>query len=567
MSPRPSRRELLAAFLTAPVVEAACRRPASPAFDGELVGGDVEHGHLLRDPSRAPRFDESVPVEEVPVLIVGAGPSGLSAAWRLARDGVRDALVLELESVEGGTARAGRNHVSAYPWGAHYVPAPSRENTALVALLREMGVVEGEDPRGNIQVGEQYLVRDLDERVYRDGVWHENLYPRDGASAEDLRQFESFQREVDRWVALHDGGGRRAFALPRALGAERFSEGPSNTTPEALDNETMAAWMDRHGYTSRRLRWLVEYACRDDYALSLSRTSAWAGLFYFASRVSAPGRPAEELIAFPEGNGALVAHLARSVAPGRLRTKQLVLDVRLTPTGVEADVLDLSNARGAPRPYRVRAAHAVLAVPRFVTLRVFAPFRTSPPEWSGAFTYSPWMVANLTLRSRPRVDPRGPGLAWDNVLYDSPSLGYVCATHQSLRDYGPTVFTYYYPLAGDDALAERRRLFSAGLREWTDVVLADLSVPHPDLAQRLERVDVYRWGHAMVRPTPGVLTGAALRSAARPYEGRVFFAHCDLSGLPLFEEAQFHGVLAAEELLRARGLAPTPLYPARATRG
>jgi hypothetical protein len=34
----------------------------------------------------------------------------------------------------------------------------------------------------------------------------------------------------------------------------------------------------------------------------------------------------------------------------------------------------------------------------------------------------------------------------------------------------------------------------------------------------------------------------------------VSLAHSDLSGLPLFEEANFHGVMAAEKTLRTLGL-------------
>ena len=40
-----------------------------------------------------------------------------------------------------------------------------------------------------------------------------------------------------------------------------------------------------------------------------------------------------------------------------------------------------------------------------------------------AFEYGSWMVANLHLRARPRST--GFPFAWDNVIMDSPSLGYV----------------------------------------------------------------------------------------------------------------------------------------------
>jgi len=63
---------------------------------------------------------------------------------------------------------------------------------------------------------------------------------------------------------------------------------------------------------------------------------------------------------------------------------------------------------------------------------------------------------------------------------------------------------------------------------------------------------VWRWGHAMVRPTVGLLRGGALRAARAPF-GRIHFAGTDLSGMALFEEAHHHGVAAAEAVMSARG--------------
>ena len=60
------------------------------------------------------------------------------------------------------------------------------------------------------------------------------------------------------------------------------------------------------------------------------------------------------------------------------------------------------------------------------------------------------------------------------------------------------------------------------------------------------------WGHAMIRPVPGFVWGPARRAAAAP-RGPIRFAHSDMSGLSLFEEAQYHGVRAAEEVMRDLG--------------
>jgi hypothetical protein len=196
-----------------------------------------------------------------------------------------------------------------------------------------------------------------------------------------------------------------------------------------------------------------------------------------------------------------------------------------------------------------RADRVIFAAPQMFARAVLAPWRDAPPPHVATFQYSPWMVANLTLSARPHQE--GFPLAWDSVLMDSPSLGYVTATHQSGKDWGPTVLTYYYPLVDENPGAARKKLLAAGRDEWADVALTDLSSAHPDIFSLCTRVDVVRWGHAMVRPVPGLR--GALEKAAAPHRN-VHFASTDLSGVALFEEAFFHGIRAAEEVLGALGV-------------
>ncbi len=477
------------------------------------------------------------------MLIVGGGVAGLAAAWRFRKAGFRDFLLLELEKEPGGTSRSGSSPVVAYPWGAHYVPAPLAENRLLTTLLNEMGILEGRDAEGKPVVAEQYLCRDPQERIYYKGRWYEGLYLRAGASPEDRAQHRAFQEEINRWVGWRDGRGRRAFAIPTATGSD-------DAEVTALDKLSMADWLDRHGWTSPRLRWLVNYACRDDYGSTLEETSAWAGLFYFAARVSRPGAEPQPFITWPEGNGRLVQHLYQQ-ARDRTRLGLAVADLNPTdPAGRRGvDAIAVDYAGGSVRG--LRADQVVFAAPQFLVPYLIRPYRDRRPRHVAEFEYAAWMVANLSLTERPRG--RGFPLAWDNVLYESPSLGYVVATHQQGRDRGPTVVTYYYPLTDANPQAARSRLLGLDWQGCADIVLTDLARAHPEIRGLAERLDVMRWGHAMVRPRPGFVWGGARRSAARPYRG-IHFGNSDLSGVGLFEEAFYHGVRAAEEVLAARGL-------------
>ena len=131
------------------------------------------------------------------------------------------------------------------------------------------------------------------------------------------------------------------------------------------------------------------------------------------------------------------------------------------------------------------------------------------------------------------------------------------ATHQTGRDFGPTVLTYYMPLLDDDPSVARRRLLATRWEDWVEAILADLSRAHPGLSAIVDNVDIYLWGHAMVRPRPGFMWSDARAASAQPL-GRLRFAHTDLSGMALFEEAQHWGLRAAEAVLRAEGRAVPP---------
>jgi hypothetical protein len=535
-----NRREILISFLGMSAAMAACRGTSVPALPaGEIVGASDMFGHRLRDGVQV-----SVPPDawtNIPVVIVGGGVAGLSAARRLTKSGFDDFVLIELEKAPGGTSRSGSNQNISFPWGAHYIPAPMKENRELVALLNEMGVIEGTGKDGEPIVREEYLCRDPEERVFYKGRWYEGLYLHAGESVEDSNQFQKFNAEVSRWVSWRDSKGRRAFTLP-------VSACSDDVEVTALDRLSMVQWLNERAFNSPRLRWWVDYACRDDYGMTSEQTSAWAGLFYFCSRVNKPEIESQPLITWPEGNGRLVSHLFETA---RSRIQLGTAAVELVPveengkTWIDVTTLDQG---GSARGYR--AQRVIFAAPKFVARYVIRPFRENPPSYFNEFQFGSWMVANLTLRDRPTQSlHRDFPLAWDNVIYESPSLGYVVATHQRGRDHGPTVFTYYYPLCDENARIARTRLLEMDWHAWADVALTDLSRAHPDIRNLVERLDVMRWGHAMIRPRTGFMWGQARLEGARPFRS-IHFAHSELSGVALFEEAFDVGLRAADEVLK-----------------
>ena len=528
-----SRRELLATFLGAPFAFAACRETGAPRRfpEGEIVGQSAALGHILREN----RVFE-VPADNwqnVKVGIVGGGVAGLAAAWKLTKQGVNDFVVLELEKEEGGTSRSGVGQPVNYPWGAHYLPVPFQENTELISLLDEMSLLEGRVTSDEWRVKEEFLCREPEERVFYKGRWYDGLYLHVGESEEDKRQFAEFQKQIDAWVNFRDAKGRRAFVVPSA-----FCSDDAEVT--ALDKITFAAWLQQHGFTSERLIWFCDYACRDDYGLKLDQTSAWAGLFYFCSRVRTSGKESQAFITFPEGNGRFVHHLADRVKD-KIKRSHVVVSVIPGEKGVDVICLVDGELRG------FHCEKVIYASPIFTAPYVIRGFSEDAPFAANEFQHNAWFVANLFLKDRPKSRfTRDFPLAWDNVLYESPSLGYVNATHQKGIDYGPSVFTYYYPMCHEEN--GRTKLFNYEWRDLADVCLTDIARAHPEIYDLTDRIDIMRWGHAMISPRPNFMWSGVRENAIRPYKN-IHFAHTDLSGIALFEEAFYHGLRAAEEIL------------------
>ena len=100
--------------------------------------------------------------------------------------------------------------------------------------------------------------------------------------------------------------------------------------------------------------------------------------------------------------------------------------------------------------------------------------------------------------------------------------------------------------------AQRRAAYGRSLADWRELCLSDLERALPGLRSKVTRLDAWVWGHGMVLPKPGFIWGTERLEASRP-AGPVHFAHSDLSGFSIFEEANDRGVRAAEAVLAALG--------------
>lgn len=506
---------------------------AATLVPGEIIGASAAAGHLLRDHT----FNAPAEYEVKEAVIIGAGVSGLSAARYLMQHGVRDVVVLDLENQPGGNATWGGNAFSKYPWGAHYVPVPNNNLVEYLDFLQDAKVITGYDEAGLPVYDEFYLCHDPEERLYINGQWQEGLVPNLGLNTAQLAEFRQFFKLIGDFKKLKGADGLDAFSIP-------VDTSSRDESLRALDRVTMKEWMDSHHLTNEYIRWYVDYCTRDDFGTPFGQVSAWAGIHYFASRKGRAANAAySDVLTWENGNGFLIEALRKHL-DGKVMTGALATSVKPGPAGVEISYLDVASRQ--LRGFEAR--HCIIAAPQFVAARLLHDTERGKAV-TRHFRYVPWMVANLTVGELS--ERAGQPGSWDNVIYGSPSLGYVDATHQQIQQRKEKRnLTYYLPLTHVAPEAARKEAYQASHEFWSEKVLSDLERVHPDIRRQTERIDIMLWGHAMVQPLPGMIHGDVRSSLAKSIGENVHFAHTDLAGVSIFEEGFYQGLKAARKILQ-----------------
>ena len=540
---RHSRRRFLAQSAAISVAAAASwlthrqlNRP--PPLTIHRIG--LPFGHQLRDGAfagaQAPR------AQDCEVLILGSGAAALSALWFLARLGQRNVILAEGLERNGNNAAFVHGDLRA-PGGAHYLALPSRESVALRAMLADLGILESGVDSDTPRYREADLVFAPAERLRYQGRWQEALLPQED---DDSRRFFAL---IQRLKRARGSDGRKVFAIPIVLSSQ-------DSAWRALDRLTFAQWLAREGYRSPSLLWYLDYCCRDDYGAGAAQVSAFAGLHYFAAR----GHDSEAVLTWPEG----LAHLSQRLRErSGLQPLAALPDaetlhfahpvainasaVRIRERDAHVEVLLLDNDSGALS--LLRARQVISAMPLMVAARVVEN-AARYGLLAGRGDYAPWLVSNFVLHRFP-AEGAGETLAWDNVIHGSGGLGYVASSNQLIRVAKParTVFTAYTALNQGDPAAVRAWLLDAPDAELLAFAAQDLVAAYGRRFWRaVDAVDIGIRAHAMRIPRPGYLDDAQL-AAVRAHRSRLHFAHSDLSGYSVFEEAAFWGVEAARRVL------------------
>jgi hypothetical protein len=506
-------------------------QPKKATIDIQFPG--MALGHQIRDFHRQAKANIP-PVTHANIVVIGSGAAALCAMWQLHKNQQTQLLLLEGPEKNGNNA-FGQYEQYRFPTGAHYLAMPSHESTHILDLLQDLGLYQ------NQQFDEMSLVHAPAERIWHNGVWQNDLLPViDSDSQRFFQTVETLQKAIG-------NDQKPVFTIPIA----QASEDPHWLK---LDNMPFAAWLKQENYHSSSLLWYLNYCCLDDYGQGIDAVSAWAGLQYFAARNYHP--ESTQLLTWPNGLGHLSTQIRQRIGLKEINTLDKLPDhyyyalnssaMQIEEHPEHVDIHCLIHGQA----HIIRAKQAICAMPLYIASKVVSNIGQYGFDAKQHLpTYAPWLIGNFVLNSFPQE--KNSTLAWDNVVYPNHGLGYVNSTHQAIRVAKPekTVFTSYRALDHMAPNEMRKWLTTASEKELIDLASEDLSqVYGKEFWWRLEHIQLSVRGHAMASPNIGYLSNAGLK-ALQNNHSRLLFAHSDLSGYSIFEEAAWHGIAAAKKIL------------------
>lgn len=505
----------------------SCKQQANRIFL-KLTGTEHVLGHRLRFP------DFPIPTHEIhiPAMILGGGISGLSAAYQFKESGFEDFILVEMENSVGGNSRSGQNKYSKFPLGAHYLPIPNASNKEIYDFLEKSKIVTGWTVDHKPIFDEEQLTFSPQSRLFIKNYWQEGTIPEYSLSEEEKADFIKFFEQMKIFSKARGNDGKYVFDIPTLYASK-------NHDFYSLDKITMEKWMHSQGYQSVDLFEYVNYCCRDDFGTGIKYTSAFAGIHYFSSRKHDYYPDDDHVLTWQEGNSRLVQHL-KSYADGKIKTNQLAYKIEIELEKVKVYLYDSQNDKSII--YIVDKL--IISSPQFVN-QYLLPQRKSMTK---VCQYAPWITATVVLKKFPQTV--GAPLSWDNVIHAGKGLGYIYNQHQSLGQFqNPFVLTYYHSMDGSDLRVERQKLYDYSDKEWRDFIIEDLSRAHFEIENEIESIEIFRLGHGMISPIVGFLSSNERKQLEKPIGKKIFFAHSDLSGISIFEESFYRGIMAAKEVI------------------
>ncbi|MBM3463352.1 MAG: FAD-dependent oxidoreductase [Armatimonadetes bacterium] len=426
--------------------------------------------------------------EEVDVLIVGGGISGLLTAHMLGKN--VNYLILEKDSRPGGNSRRALWDGVYYPLGALYIAEPVG---ATLDLFKELKLEAKAIPTpvDSLLVG---------GKVYPDFFGH---------GVHDLPLQKSTRKALaEAW--------KHFSALLESPDLPMIPVQDSTKKAMLLDGITMGEYCRRRKF-EKYVTDLIDMYVRSCWGVGNDKVSAYAAINFLCSEF-------ESVYAFPGGNGAISDALAHRLEK-RIRTRAFAFRMQEETGGVRVDY----TWNGEPA--RVKARHVVAATPKHITLRMMPGLPDGLVRALGSVRYGAYLAGEIFLNA-PLVKEGAFDLWTEGRWYTDLCLADWVATRGKPRAARKTIMTASIPMGEQEGRAE---LLTATHEELSRRLMDDLVKDFPDAREKVAGMQFARYGHPMVLPYPGFIS-TVTPLLRRPW-GRFWFCHTDSQGMPCFEGA------------------------------
>lgn len=464
-------------------------------------------------------------------LVVGGGLAGLTAAHKLVKEGVTSLLVLDKEPTMGGYAKRGEDATGAWGQGSAYTVFPY--NDGLYELYTDLGIMTGLDADELPILDPSVVLGEPVNTALVGGQW----VPDPWSSGIDALPFSqevrdglaAFRDDMLAWYSYVGSDDGAAFDTPTDAST-------ADADVRALDALSLTAYGAQKGWPPEVVAFYAPY-CRSAFGCEPDELSAWAAINFFGSEF----QPA---LSRPGGNAHLADALAALVGQARLAPGRFVLRAVNDAASGEVHVSVLEGE--AITTLRARAV--VYAGPRYLARHVLPELAAAGRAETPGLEYAPYLVAAVHVSETPA------GLGYDNWIQEP---GFM--TDVIVADWAGLDEPSAAPLARANTLScycpqlgpgKRAELLSTTFEDYEARVLDALEAALPGVRATVTGVDLYRWGHGMLRPLVGSVFSASRVGSQAPL-GRIFFASHDVDGLPAFENAVGAAFRAAAEVVAA----------------
>ncbi len=476
--------------------------PKSSPFHRHAQNFRTPHEYL-RD-GRIAEISESSTTLRTQVVVIGGGPSGLSAAYALMKQG-HDVVLLENEDRAGGAAVFSSYRGLRFPLASiYFVDA----NPMIRELCDYAGVKPVPAPEDALVLGQQYFY----------DYWQDSVLSTLPIAASDRDAMKRFRDDM---LKIDDVP---PYPLPRTL----------NSRLAALDR--MSAREFCAGYKSEFLSSFIELYTRSSMGARLDNTNAYSLLNFYTGEIAK--NPQTKRQSFDGGLGGLSEKLSSRFSQESLLLSHCATRVRNSNGGVEVDAVH------GDKSLRIKADAVIVATQKYMLPRMIESLPEDQVTAIRSFRYTPMLTVHLcsdqAIMPNKGFDTWYPeaGELFTDII-DPKTIG-------AAVDGEAFVASVYAPLGVESRAQLLDESFVVDYAH--KVALKALELMGQEDRDKVKEIYTFAWGHSMVQAQPGSHSGPAQR-ASRPF-GNIYFANTDNTCVSAFENAIAEGFRAAESVHR-----------------